>query len=128
MEFIVMPSIVCHPDNWEAVKAKIDRGQFDKPGSMFAEFRVRTNPHMERDKPTGKYRLPNGKSVAKEQVVVKERFIEYGPEDVDWLMYSGVITEEREMVFYVVDDAMFRMSYNPMPPVLDRRIIYMPTA
>lgn len=105
MEFVVMPSIVCHPDNWEAVNAKIDRGQFDKP--------------------TGKYRLPNGKSVAKEQVVVKERFIEYGPEDVDWLLYAGVITEEREMVFYVVDDAI---SYNPMPPVLDRRIIYMPTA
>lgn len=128
MEFIVMPSIVCHPDNWEAVKSKIDRGQFDKPGSMFAEFRVQTDPHMVRDKPTGKYRLPNGKTVAKEQVIVKERFIEYGPEDVDWLLYAGVITEEREMVFYVVDDAMFRMSYNPMPPVLDRRIIYMPTA
>lgn len=128
MEFIVMWSIICHPDNWEAVKANIDRGSFDKPRSMFAEFRVRTNPHMERDKPTGKYRLPNGKSVAKEQVVVKEQFIEHGPEDVDWMLYAGVITEEREMVFYVVYDAMFRMSYNPMPPVLDRKIIYMPTA
>ncbi len=31
-----MPSIVFHPDNWQAVKAEIDRGQFDKPGSMFA--------------------------------------------------------------------------------------------
>lgn len=123
-----MPSIVCHPDNWEAVKAKIDRGQFDKPGSMFAEFRVRTNPHMERDKPTGRYKLPHGKVVAKEEIVVRERFIEYGPEDVEWLIYAGIITEEREMVFYVIDDAMFRMSYNPIPPVLDRRIIYMPTA
>lgn len=128
MEFIVMPSIVCHPDNWEAVKAKIDRGQFDKPGSMFAEFRVRTNPHMERDKPTGRYKLSNGKTVAKEKIFIKERFVEYGPEDVDWLLYAGIITEEREMVLYVVDDAMFRMSYNPMPPVLDRRVIYMPTA
>ena len=123
-----MPSIVCHPDNWEAVKAKIDRGQLDKPGSMFLEFRVRTNPHMERDKPTGKYKLPNGKAVAKDEIVVKERFVEYGPEDVEWLIYAGIITEEREMVFYVIDDAMFRMSYNPIPPVLDRRIIYMPTA
>jgi len=123
-----MPLIVCHPANWEAVKAKLDRGQFDKPGSMFAEFRVRTNPHMERDKPSGRYKLPNGKAVAKEEIIVKERFVEYGPEDFEWLVYAGIITEEREMVFYVIDDAMFRMSYNLMPPVLDRRVIYMLTA
>jgi hypothetical protein len=119
-----MPSIVCHPDNWEAVKAKIDRGQFDKPGSMFAVFEVRTNPQMERDKPTGRYKLPSGKAVAKDEIVVKERFVEYGPEDFEWLIYAGIVTEEREMVFYVIDDAMIRMSYDFAPIMPDRRVIF----
>lgn len=119
-----MPSIVCHPDNWDSVKAKLDRGQFDKPGEMFAEFRVRTDKHMERDKPTGRYKLPNGKAVAKDEIVVKERFVEYGPEDVEWLVYAGIITEEREMLFYVIDDTMFRVAYDFAPIMLDRRVIF----
>lgn len=119
--------IFCHPDNLEAIKSQIDRGQFDKPGSMFAEFQVRTNSHMERDKPTGRYRLPNGRSVYKDEIVVRDRFIEYGPEDIEWLVCAGIVTEEREMVFYAIDDPVFKLSFD-MSPVLDRRIIFAATA
>lgn len=122
-----MPLIVCHPDNLAAVQVQLDRGHFDKPGFMSDTFRVRTNSHMDRDRPTGKYRLPDGSVVERGKIVVKTRLVEYGPEDVDWLLYAGVITEDRTMVVNVIDDAMFRMSYYTMPPVLDRRVIYLPT-
>jgi len=86
--------IVCHPDNWNAVKSQIDQGEFDRNGFMFEEFKVRIDSHMERDKPTGRYRMRSGESF--EKLKFKTHLIEYGPEDLDWLIYAGVVIEERE--------------------------------
>lgn len=113
-----MPTILCHPANWEEVKSKIEQGQFNKQrGSMFADFRVRTDPSIDQFKPTGRYKLQDGKTVDKSSINIKTKFIEYGPEDVDWLVYAGLITEEQEMVFFVIEDTMFRVRHDFMPVV-----------
>ena len=125
-----MKTIVCHPSNWEAVKAKINRGHFDGPGvGMFDDFTVKTNPHMDRDKPTGRYTiLASEKTVEKDKLQIKESLVEYGPEDIDWLLYSGRVTEEREMLFFVVNESLFRMRYESMPILPSRTILLNTTA
>ena len=115
-----MTLIVCHPDNLEAVKTAIQGGKFDKPTAWSLDFRIQANTLMDRDKATGRYKLPNGKAVLKEQIVVRERFFTYGPEDLDWLLYAGIIHEEREMLVYVIDDLAFRVSYDQMPRLQNR--------
>ncbi len=84
---------------------------------MFADFRVRTDPSIDQFKPTGRYKLQDGKTVDKSSINIKTKFIEYGPEDVDWLVYAGLITEEQEMVFFVIEDTMFRVRHDFMPAV-----------
>jgi hypothetical protein len=123
-----MPSVICHPDNWDHVKKLIDGGKFDRKYGRWAEFRIFTDSNVDRDKPSGKYTLPGGKQVSKDDIRLRDRFIEYGPEDVEWLLYAGVISEGREMVFHVIDDSYFRSSFNMEPTILDRRIIFTGTA
>lgn len=124
-----MPKIVCHPDNWEAVKTKINKGHFDRMGFMFDEFRVQTNSHMDRDKPTGRYTIKGSeKPVEKDKLQIKESLIEYGPEDVDWLLYSGRITQEREMLFCLVEDSLFWMRHESLPMLPTRTILLNTTA
>ena len=117
--------IVTHPDNWSKVKAIVERDenlsrQFSPSaftGSSFCGEQIRTDPYMERDKPTGRWRLPDGRCVAKEDIEIKTRFITYGPEDFDWLLYIGVISEEREMLFYKIDEQLFRVMVDYAPAI-----------
>lgn len=83
---------------------------------------------MERDKWTGRYILPDGRAVAPEEVRVPDgRFFEYGTESIQVLLWWGVIREEREALFIVVDDRKLRFWLNPMPMVLDSRRIVINT-
>lgn len=118
-------SASCHPDNLEALMRKmhpLERMSLDA-------YKPRTDPYLERDKPSGKFRLPDGRVVERDQIVIKERFVTYGPEDFDWLVYAGIITETRDMVFYVIEDRSIRMNdllpsgfrpdWGSIPSVLD---------
>ena len=115
-----MIKLICHPDNWEFLKTKINRGDFD---SLGAYFDVQTNKYMDKTKPTGKY-IVDGKAVDKSEIRIKHRFIEYGPEDIEWLLYAGIIREEQEMLFYEVNDSMFRMSMDYAPLFSNPRIFF----
>ena len=116
-----MPTIICHPENWELVKRKINKGDFCKPGHYFEHFNIRTNEHMDKDKPTGKFRLPSGKVVERDMVSIRQRFVTYGPEDCESLVYAGIITEEREPLFVVMEDSPFRIRMDYSPMIADRR-------
>ena len=122
-----MPTIICHPDNFEALKRKVDKGEFTRPGFTFADFRVATSSAMERDKPSGRYKLPGGRIAEKADIIVEDRFVTYGPEDLEWLLYAGIMSEERELVFMLVDDIIFgpRQGYGPV--ITDRRILFNPS-
>lgn len=51
--------------------------------------------------PTGRYVI-DGVPVPKCDVKISGRFCEYGPEDVEWLVYTGEIEIETEEVAYVM--------------------------
>src|SRR5262245_38786373 len=101
----MMPTIMCHPANVELLRKAINQGTFDNGMSpsphrwfSFDSFTIQPSSLMERDKPTGRY-IVGGKAVSKDAIRIHERFIEYGPEDLEWLLYSGRIREEREPLF-----------------------------
>lgn len=106
-----MSYIVTHPDNLTCLKQKLNEApdikafRLDSPLSSFG-IAIKSNPHMERDKPAGKYRVhATGMILDKRAFKLQEgRFIEYGPEDIPYLLLRGVITELREPLFYEVRD------------------------
>lgn len=73
---------------------------------------IRESPHMERMKETGRYFLPDGSCVAREDVRVETRFVSYGPEDVAHLIAVGAITAEMTRSFYEVEHSLFRVWMN----------------
>lgn len=96
--------IVTHPDNIQLIRDAIGSGKFDAPGQLDQMFAIRPNKHMDIDKPTGRYVLPDGKVVARDDVLVTHRFVEYGPDDIYLLLFARVIREERAPLFLSYDD------------------------
>lgn len=98
--------IVTHPDNevllHQALSAKhmVDHGALS-----ILWLKIRTNPLMERDKPTGRYIL-NGRVVFACDVEFHTRFCVYGPRDIPYLLFAGIIQEEREPLFYEVNESL----------------------
>ena len=54
---------------------------------------------------TGRYILPCGKVVVPEDVKVTTRFVEYGPEDIEWLLYAGIIEKEIGPTWFLINKA-----------------------
>lgn len=110
--------VLCHPRNYEAVQKvlrdryAVSRRDRAPDGATVLglplhglPFEVRTSEYLDVDRPTGRYVLPGGKVVPANQVKLRTRFVTYGPEDIHWLLFSGVIREEREMVVYALEEA-----------------------
>ena len=116
-----------HPDNVRELKRAIDKGRDDSsvvcgsamPVSWFIE--IKENPLLDRDQPTGKYVTPTG-IVPTAEVRVVEQFWEYGPEDIPYLLYAGIIHEQREMLVLKVARPMFRVAFDA-PPAKIRSVI-----
>ena len=109
-----MKTIITHPDNVESLywmKSKHESG----PPCLFG-IQFRTDPYMEKDKATGRYIAPDGKSVFADEVCVEERFVTYGPEDIHYLLARGIITDEREALYVVIDNQDF-MTAPLIPPI-----------
>lgn len=111
--------IASHPANIEAVRKLCQEGKIgERQFRLFEDFEFISNPHLDRDRPNGKYRTLGGQPVAKADFSMKTRFVEYGPEDVDWLVMAGIVVECREMYFYILNDFEFRMRFDMMPMVM----------
>ena len=92
--------IVCHPDNFDAIMSMIE-GRKPKHDHhfLFGGIEIKPDPYMERDRPTEKFVLPSGEVVELDGVHFEGPFIAYGPSDIDWLVYAGIVIEHRELVF-----------------------------
>lgn len=97
--------IVTHPNNVHFIRDVIGSGKFDTPGQIDQMFAIRPNKHMDVDEPTGRYVMPDGRVVVRDDVFVTHRFVEYGPDDIDLLLFARVIREERTPVFFSYDDS-----------------------
>ena len=122
---MTMKTIVTHPANYNLLKSTMQSvAARDINGvSISPEFRIKVDPYMERYRLTGRFVLPDGRVVERGQVRVYEPFASYGPEDIDYLLYSGWIDEDREMVFFVFDDSAFKMKIDLGPIIHEPRTV-----
>jgi hypothetical protein len=97
-------TLLTHPVNFQLLRAELGRlmGPSDDL-DMFSGFRVRPCASMAADRHTGFY-LVDGRPTDPAFLRIQTRFIEYGPEDIPYLLYAGIIAEEREPLFYLMSD------------------------
>lgn len=118
-----MPTLFTHPANVKVLREHIEHGVYDAGNFMPLFFTIRSNEFMDKAKPTGRYVMPDGKAVERNAVAIRGRFVDYGPEDIDYLVYAGVIRAEMEMLVTLMDDMwQFRMMVDK-PFVMGNRHI-----
>lgn len=117
--------IYIHPANLKAVKERLNAGEFDRRndvfGGIFMDFRIHSDPNIEQFKETGRFILPGGEVVDRNMVRVADRFVIYGPEDVEWLLMAGAIRHELEINVVVMKDSPWRMRMWDMPIIQPSR-------
>lgn len=119
---LFMTTIITHPRNLELLRKAVDAGEYDR-GQTFPMITIRTSESMEPDKPTGRFILPGGRAVKREEIRLRKgRFVEYGPEDVGYLLFAGVIREEREPLFYMMEDRFMIKAFE-MPIITPMRSV-----
>lgn len=99
-----------HPDNVEAVRsglrkisARVGENVHVDFNPKYLPFEIVASEFVPKEEFTGKYRLPSGAKVQPKDVCIVERFVTYGPEDLKYLLYSGMIVPDVEIVAYILD-------------------------
>ena len=106
--------ILTHPENAKWLKAELQKhgadidprlkGADPWPSSVWKEpIEIVMQSHLKKWTETGNYILPDRRIVPESGVRVVDRFVEYGPEDIDWLLFVGVIKKEMKRHFFVVN-------------------------
>lgn len=106
-----------HPDNVEAMRKGLRSLKARVAENMHVEFNPEYIPieivpcdFIPKGELTGLYVLPSGAKVKREDIRIVEGFVTYGPEDLRYLLYSGKVKVDIEMVAMMIDD-MFPMDW-----------------
>ncbi len=99
----MLTTIISHPENLKALEARLSGEPLLDQELFRATFRLQPNSCMAIDEPTGKYRQPDGIVARPSEIRVNYKFFSYGPEDIEYLKYAGIITEVRRALFYVMN-------------------------
>lgn len=103
-----MYKVVTHPENVKYLSDTLRSSRDIHPMLVFKGIEIVVDSCLPKEVPSGRYRLPDGRIVAKAEISIKTRWIEYGPEDFDWLMFARIIKEHRERYYLVIDDSKLR--------------------
>jgi len=104
-------TILCNPASYEKLKEEIGARVQNKPGPFPTVFgnsspllgiKIIATDTVPATQPSGKF-IVDGEEVEREDVRVEERFIEYGPEDIEYLLRSGRIKHHEVLYYYLVD-------------------------
>jgi len=106
--------LICHPDVLREVRygTRLYHNPEDI-GVDLNRIEVRTHDLMDKYQKTGRYILPDGACVLPEDVVVTDRFTEYGYDDIWYLLWAGMIQEEQAALFYLMEDSAVIDLYSP---------------
>jgi hypothetical protein len=124
-------TIYTHPDNVEELRKKLRPAVNNSTTGMALDWLdslmgidIVSDSHIEKDRTTGRYILPDNTVVEREDVCVEHRFFTYGPEDIWLLLLMGAIREERERSYYELNDNWnIRMDMFKMPMVVEPRFM-----
>lgn len=126
-------TIVVHPDNTQKLRESIRKSdvfagevgeylyiKFRKSSFDVVAIRIRGESFVGRSKTTGRY-LIDGRVVPVSQINVVKGFITYGPEDLSWLLYAGIVEQEVVYPAYMISD-----RFDIDSPVFDPDISFVP--
>lgn len=107
-----MQKIITHPNNLAVLRENIER----KSGGLalgLLGIEIIASPFVDEFSLTGKYVLPNGEVVeGSGDWKIETRFVDYGPEDLDYLLKAGIVKVDRVRNFYLIDSIPFHKT-NP---------------
>lgn len=95
-----MKMIVTHPNNKKYIERLQLSGGWDNELSW---MEVRYDSAIPQFGPCKKIKINDGSIVEREKFVMRCGAITYGPEDLIWLMWAGVVREQFEPVFYIIE-------------------------
>lgn len=117
--------IYTHPANLSLLRERYERGEYDAlPGGPWG-IEIVANSHLSPSEPTGRYLLPDGaggwRPVALEAIRLRSRFVEYGPEDLGYLLLAGLARPEIAPRFYMIRETPLHLRFSealwtPRPP------------
>lgn len=108
-----MKKLVCHPKNWEEAKKfceKIEAKTQNVFGVLGVEVIV--SEHIPEKEFRGSFKY-QGNVVKKEDINIRTRFVTYGPDDVEWLEYAGIVEKILEPVFFMMEFPDFSKTLQP---------------
>jgi hypothetical protein len=70
-------------------------------------MKIKTDPAIPINEATDRYILSDKSVVLKNDVRVNDKFVEYGPEDIDYLLYAGIIKLEKRIIICTNEQRMF---------------------
>lgn len=115
-----MKRIICHPDNLPLLKQCANH--FDMGASPSVSIPVTTSRYMEKDKPTGRIIAPDGTASDREGwEFQRDDFTTWEETDLPWLLALGIVTEERELLFYMMEDPLVIARADRFPLIPGRR-------
>jgi len=108
-----MKTIITHPNNVKFLREQLEGGSLFEGQPLFG-IPIQTNPFIKETRLTGNYILPNGDVVEPfSEWKIETRFIDYGPEDLDYLLKAGIVKPERVREYYVADTNGFDLIRSP---------------
>lgn len=128
-----MDRIVCHPDNVpllrKAIEVREKRSYYmgnslaSFMGDPWCSLKITPNEALDRDKPTGRIVTPDGKVHERQGFQMPwRRFATIEESDLPWALAFGIVTEEREPVFYLMSGfSLFRPWHDF--GLIDRRVM-----
>lgn len=109
------PKLIMHSATWNILKKNIPVRKSDLVIDELSlnGMEVQLNDFMEREKWSGKYILPNGSVVESRDVRLSEKFCEYGPEDIWYLLWAGIIRKHMEPLMYMFNKHVESLMFGP---------------
>lgn len=111
--------LITHPSNIEKIKRlSVDDDSLTSQMHLFhSGYKLIECPFMPAMRPSGMYSINGRGRYEKEDIRIKHRFIEYGPEDLDYLIYAGIVKELEEINILCMNETQFDFFSKPMEPL-----------
>lgn len=119
-----MKRILTHPDNVHLIRGAVER-DIGRLG-----YKIQTDSCMPKYGPNKRIKLPDGRFVDRDAFSLKCGCVTYGPEDLTWLMWAGVIEERLEPLYYIIDEPLsyasiaFRAFSMYSPATVEPRAVF----
>lgn len=111
-----MLTVYVHPNNLEAFRKRLTLSPSElnpfEWSILCQGYNLVGDPGISETKETGKFVLPGGAVVTREKVRVASRWVTYGPEDLEFLLWAGIVKPEVDYPVISVDwDKAYRDLY-----------------